>query len=182
MCDHCDKWKLAVPGHRFVRSLPHQRSLEQMDSPKICCCCIFLRMQQYVKNRENPQRFVGEEWDSPMSLLLLEENSMMRRKRRESLKICFFGLGNATIQSEQKDSPSICYFSERECDTRQQDSPDTYTSLRIWLFQVVSTSIPILTACFRVSDSFSSFQLISGGFSCVLTYINYSIFCVSSPN
>ena len=53
---------LIVAGHKFVRSLPDQRSLrsyenkaEQMDSPKICHCRILMRMQQYIKNRESPK-------------------------------------------------------------------------------------------------------------------------------
>ena len=63
---------LTVAAHKFMRSLPDQRSLrsyenkaEQMDSPKICHCRILTRMQQYVK-AENPQRFVGEQRDSPI--------------------------------------------------------------------------------------------------------------------
>ena len=64
---------LTVAGHKFVPSLPDQRSLrsyenkaEQMDSPTICHCRILTRKQQYVKHRENPHRFVGEQRDSPM--------------------------------------------------------------------------------------------------------------------
>ena len=43
---------LTVAGHKFVRSLPDQRSLrsyekkaEQLDSPKICHCRILTRME-----------------------------------------------------------------------------------------------------------------------------------------
>ena len=63
-----------------------------MDSPKIFHCRILTRMQLYVKDREDPQRFVGGQWDSPndLSLLLLKENVTIHRKQRESHKICFF--------------------------------------------------------------------------------------------
>ena len=79
-----------------------------MDSPKICHCRILTRMQQYVKKRENPQRFVGEQRESPMichCYFLKRMRQYVENKENPLRFVSLVSNRECNNTSEQKDSP-----------------------------------------------------------------------------